>query len=276
MKVILSRKGFDSSYGRTASPILPDGTLLSLPIPSKTETLRFTDLHYNSWSYYDVIKALRPASKIKEKYTCHLDPDIRKEVMPRTGVWQPAFGQEGTALSHLQNQEVGVGDLFLFYGWFRRTELSDGRLRYVQRAPDLHIIYGYLQIGDVITHEEDVPEWLVGHPHNTAERWRRGRNAIYVASERLSIQPELAGAGCLTMSERLVLTKKGCLRRVWDLPDFMQNVPITYNADAWQDEGFVSAARGQEFVFDANDDVIGWVKDMLLSGSRWNSPTAVI
>lgn len=268
MKVILSRKGFDSSYGRTASPILPDGTLLSLPIPSKTETLRFTDLHYNSWSYYDVIKVLRPASKIKKKYTCHLDPDIRKEVMPRTGVWQPAFGQEGAALSHLQNQGVGVGDLFLFYGWFRRTELSDGRLRYVQRAPDLHIIYGYLQIGDVITHEEDVPEWLVGHPHNTAERWRRGRNAIYVASERLSIQPELAGAGCLTMSERLVLTKKGCLRRVWDLPDFMRDVPITYNADAWQDEGFVSAARGQEFVFDANNDVIDWVKDMLLSGSR--------
>ena len=43
---------------------------------------------------------------------------------------------------------------------------------------------------------------------------------------------------------------------------------MTYNAEAWQDEGFVSAAKGQEFVFDANDDVIGWVKDMLLSGSR--------
>jgi hypothetical protein len=33
MKVILSRKGFDSEYGGIASPILPDGTLLSLPIP---------------------------------------------------------------------------------------------------------------------------------------------------------------------------------------------------------------------------------------------------
>lgn len=30
MKVILSRKGFDSGYGGFSSPVLPDGTLLSL------------------------------------------------------------------------------------------------------------------------------------------------------------------------------------------------------------------------------------------------------
>jgi hypothetical protein len=35
MKVILSRKGFDSGYGGIPSPVLPDGTMLSLPIPSK-------------------------------------------------------------------------------------------------------------------------------------------------------------------------------------------------------------------------------------------------
>lgn len=33
MKIILSRKGFDSSVGGVASPLFPDGTLLSLPIP---------------------------------------------------------------------------------------------------------------------------------------------------------------------------------------------------------------------------------------------------
>jgi len=35
MKLILSRKGFDSTYGGYPSPILPDGTLLSLPIPNR-------------------------------------------------------------------------------------------------------------------------------------------------------------------------------------------------------------------------------------------------
>ena len=37
MKVILSRKGFDSSNGGCPSPIMPDGTLLSMPIPSNDE-----------------------------------------------------------------------------------------------------------------------------------------------------------------------------------------------------------------------------------------------
>lgn len=32
MKVILSRKGFDSTYGGYPSLILPDGELISLPI----------------------------------------------------------------------------------------------------------------------------------------------------------------------------------------------------------------------------------------------------
>ncbi len=267
-KIILSRKGFDASYGKIPSPILPDGTLLSLPIPDKAVNCKFTDLQYDGENYFNKIRSLSPRTKIKEAYSCHLDPDIRPEVIERSVGWKPSFGQEGAAFSHLQNQKVGEGDLFLFFGWFRQTELSDGRLRYVRDAQDLHIIYGYLQVGYIITREEDVPEWLAGHPHNTAERWKRDRNAIYVAAERLTIQPELPGAGCLTKSDRLVLTKKGCPRRVWNLPDFMREIPMTYNANAWQDEGFVSAARGQEFVFDANEDVIDWVKEMIRSGSK--------
>ncbi len=37
MKVVLSRKGFDSANGGIPSPIMPDGTMLSLPIPLKDE-----------------------------------------------------------------------------------------------------------------------------------------------------------------------------------------------------------------------------------------------
>ncbi len=44
MKVILSRKGFDSQYGGKPSPILPDGRLISLPIPSQDDKLRYSDL----------------------------------------------------------------------------------------------------------------------------------------------------------------------------------------------------------------------------------------
>ncbi len=46
MKLILSRKGSDSKYGRMPSPILPDGTLLSLPIPSADSDIGYDLLHY--------------------------------------------------------------------------------------------------------------------------------------------------------------------------------------------------------------------------------------
>ena len=45
MKIILSRKGFDAEYGGQPSPILPDGTLLSMPIPYPDEVIKYTDLH---------------------------------------------------------------------------------------------------------------------------------------------------------------------------------------------------------------------------------------
>lgn len=232
MKVVLSRKGFDSQYGKMPSPVLPDGTLLSLPIPSKEDTDRFADLHWNGKSYYDLIHELKPDSKIKEAYTCHLDPDIRAEVKSRPQGWTPAFGQEKAALSHLRNQQVGVGDLFLFFGWFHMTELRDGKLAYVKGAPDLHVIYGYLQVGAVIDTPADVPAWLTAHPHAWEERWQHP-NAIYVASSTLTFMPGLPGAACLPFADRRVLTKPGCRKRVWALPEFFRQIPITYNANAW-------------------------------------------
>ena len=46
MKIILSRKGFDSSSGGYCNPILPDGkTLLSLPIPGVSDySVKYKDL----------------------------------------------------------------------------------------------------------------------------------------------------------------------------------------------------------------------------------------
>ena len=76
MKIILSRKGFDSQYGRQASPILPDGTLLSLPIPSEDE-LTYDAILWAGLSYLDIIRRLKPRSYLNENSHCHLDPDLR-------------------------------------------------------------------------------------------------------------------------------------------------------------------------------------------------------
>ena len=57
----------------------------------------------------------------------HLDPDLVPGTLPRPPDWLPAFGQDSAAASHLRNQGVSRGDLFLFFGWFRHTEEVEGQ-----------------------------------------------------------------------------------------------------------------------------------------------------
>ena len=59
MKVVLSRKGMDSRAGGIPSPILPDGTLLSLPIPNEKSGVPYGDLVYKG----------RTFSKLSSRFT---------------------------------------------------------------------------------------------------------------------------------------------------------------------------------------------------------------
>lgn len=262
MKIILSRKGFDSGYGGIPSPILPDGTMLSFPIPSEGDRIHFNDLQHQGLSYSTLMHQLSPHCKVSGNDECHLDPDIRAEIINRPEGWKPAFGQIGAAQSHLKNQGVGVGDVFLFFGWFRKTIKTAAGYAYSGPAQGFHAIYGYMQVGEIITSKDQVPDWLKNHPHATGERWEKN-NAIYLPTERLSFLPELPGAGCLSYSDTLKLTKDGCCRSVWALPDFFKHIPITYNQDAWQGDEFHSAAKGQEFVFTATEDAKEWLLQVI-------------
>jgi hypothetical protein len=265
MKIILSRKGFDSQYGGQASPILPDGTMLSLPIPSDDE-LRFSEIRWGGLCYLDIIRQLKPSTKITEGSHCHLDPDLRSECIARPIGWMPGYGQTGSSLSELRNNGVEVGDIFLFFGWFRHTEIKNGRYRYVKGAKDLHVIYGYLQVGSIIEREEDIPNWLLNHPHashkNYVDAWKKGLNAIYLPTDTLSLNPRLSGAGTFNFSPHLVLTKEGCSRSKWIFPGSMRGTKISHNPNGWKNGYFQSAAIGQEFVMDATAPVIEWVENL--------------
>ena len=263
MKVILSRKGFDSQNGGQASPILPDGTLLSLPIPSSDDVL-FSEIHWKSHSYLDIIRQLKLSTRLDIDSHCHLDPDLRRETVHREKGWMPAFGQTGASLTELRNNGVGVGDIFLFFGWFRHTEYRNGKLVYARRARNLHVIYGYLQVGSIIEKEEDIPSWLLSHPHachkNYADAWEKGLNAIFLPSETLSFNHQLPGAGTFRFSPELVLTKEGCSRSRWSFPESMWGTEISHNPKSWKDEYFQSAAIGQEFVMEGTEPVLDWVR----------------
>lgn len=117
-------------------------------------------------------------------------------------------------------------------------------------------------IGEIIDTPTNIPAWLNGHPHAKMERWN-SPNVIYTTSSKLSFLPQMPGAGCLQFSDKLVLTKEKCSRRVWNLPDFFRQIPISYNANSWKEDCFISAAKGQEFVFEANDNALEWIKDII-------------
>jgi hypothetical protein len=159
-KIILSRKGFDSKYGGRPSPILPDGTMLSLPIPDDDECTRYDDLFFEGVSYLNIIRDLGYSKKV---VNCHLDPDLRYDVAIRNSAWRACFGQSGAAASHLKSNSIGVGDIFLFFGWFRKPEYDINRkLRYLKGAPDIHAIYGYLQVGEIEPSIEETAKFKFG------------------------------------------------------------------------------------------------------------------
>jgi hypothetical protein len=272
VKLILSRKGFDSSVGGHPSPILPDGTMLSLPIPSRFDTTKYDDLSGpGENSYGDIIRQLGIGGGTDGK-GAHLDPDLLHNVRPRRAGWRPALGQIDAAAGHLRNQGVKSGDLFLFYGWFRPTEEINGKLGFIPSRSGFHAIYGYLEADLVLRAPayEMLPHWLLDHPHAVPRRLSKSTNTIYVAAPRLTGHPSLPGSGVFRFDERLVLTQAGMSRSRWNLePGLFQHLTISYHrTDAWRDGYFQSYPRAQEYVIDADETATRWATNLISSSSR--------
>ncbi len=275
MKVILSRKGFDSSNGGIPSPILPDGTLLSLPIPddgSDVET-RYDDLSWDGYDYSSMIDSLgNEKTKIKKNGRCHLDPDLRQEIR-KTEIreWGPAFGQTGSANSILKNCGIEEGDLFLFFGWFRHTYLHNNEIKYVKKKmtnefygyADLQVIYGYLQVGKILTDPQEISRYW-WHPHASCSHLRQHNNTLYLPSEHLSFDKNMPGSGTLTFREDRVLTMPNHTRAIWKEFDFLKPEWIIgqKRKNSAKEEGIYYSGIWQELVFE-NNEVSKWTEKII-------------
>jgi len=282
MRVILSRKGVDSSAGGFASPIL-NGSLVSLPIPDRKSQIAYADLNFGKVSLGKLAEDLS-RGRVRAERPVHLDPDLRSEAYPRMPGWRPILGQgQSAAESHLRACGVTVGDLFLFFGWFREAELKNGKYRYRPGAPDLHVLYGWLQVSAIIPCADprlsDIP-WARYHPH-----FRHRYGTAYIATGNLELggrRYELAGGGQFVAyrgSLRLTAPDSAS-RRVWQLPGWCcprnECMPLTYhpNRDSYRRNGkytiVESAGRGQEFVMDARDypEAVSWAKSLILEANR--------
>lgn len=260
MKVVLSRKGFDSAVGQVPSPIFPDGRMLSLPIPHASGNLTYQDITFDGRPIGDVVSDLTDR-RLLASSAAHLDPDLRAGAIPREAGWQPLFGQDGAAQTHLEKNHVGQGDLLLFFGWFRKVHKTDDRWSYVPHAPDLHVLFGWLEVGEVVRITEGwtaMPPWAASHPHFHGHSARN--NTLYVSR---SVADEGLGAGTFERYHpALQLSAEGHRRSRWQLPAWFHPVgresALSFHANSsrWKRaETSVlldTVGRGQEFVLDGD------------------------
>ena len=282
-RIILSRKGFDSSSGGEPSPIFADGRIISLPIPDRRTDLRYKDINIWNYNLGSIVDDLT-RGKVRPDWNLHLDPDLNPNCLIRDESWRPIFGQVGAAQGHLRNQGVSVGDLFLFFGLFKQVVTQNGRLMFCPQTPAKHLIWGWLQIGEIVKVDDiaqDQLDWARYHPHfNRAED---KSNTLYISSGDLNLPGTspgaIAGAGIFEhSSERRQLTQSEASSPThWELPTwfFPENgrCPLTYhgNMDRWEltaDTVLLSSvSRGQEFVLQLDQypkpEVHAWLVSLL-------------
>ena len=220
MNIILSRKGFDSSNGGIVSPIMEDGTLVSFPIPSKDKD-KFEDLFYCGQPYSKILQYLNYKEN-PECPNCHVDPDLTIERRKnKIDSWCPIFGQCGSSAIYLTNKvQVKEGDLFLFFGNYHKVQFIDGKYQFVKKNGDfysdndLQVIWGYMQVGKIVkdSTEQRKYSW---HPHSTDGMVEGKCNTMFVATDKLSFNTNLPGAGVLKFREDRVLTAKDCNKATW-------------------------------------------------------------
>lgn len=277
MKIILSRKGFDSASGGKPSPILPNGDMVTLPVPTEQRIVTYSQLSPRGHNLGVLVECL---SRKSRKDHAHLDPDLDVSSLKRKDGWLPCFGQDNASLGHLENQSVGDGDLFLFFGLFQQTQyLPDGLVSYASEAERIHVLFGWLQVGEVLDAEDPKkakPYWSQSHPHIAGSYGK-----VFVARKHLLLKGEsfgLPGAGVFsTFSKDLQLSAANKSCRQWHLPGWFhpkgRKSALTYHSDfkRWKKlrskplVELTAVARGQEFVLNTDHypEAIKWAKDLI-------------
>ncbi|MDG2002529.1 MAG: hypothetical protein P8J20_04290 [Novosphingobium sp.] len=225
MRIIFSRKGFDSSSGGCPSPIV-DGRPISLPIPKGNPG----DTRYEALGLGEAVEQAT-RGKIAGTDECHDDP-----LFAEGHCW---FGQCDAAQGHLSRNGVRQGDVFVFFGLF--ADEHDGERH--------HRIFGHMRITAFGSPEEldEHRDWRApprAHPHLSGQ-WP-ANNCIYFGP----------GSTANAASPALRLTRPGGPLNRWIVPSWLQQFGLTYHArpERWIGERELdSVKRGQEFICDIGD-----------------------
>jgi len=259
-RLILSRKGFDSKAGGSASPIFKDGRIFSIPIPQKFPSpRRYKDLNFDGISGVDLLK--ETSTTVSPYNYCHFDPSLNEDI----GI----FGQASSSQTELKNKGVSAGDLFLFFGWFKN---------FYTKGNDLHHIFGWLQIEKVIEGSENIKYFLkqvnAEHPHGYGDASRYTNNTLYIGKRNLDIQNKTTstkGYGLFKHTHKdLILTESKKTRSRWKLPGeyFSNSKNLFLNRLKWEEKRnckIFYKGFGQEFILNAeeNPKIIDWAYSLI-------------
>ena len=252
-RVILSRKGFDSKYGGRPSPIFKNGDIFSLPIPQNGKSpKKFNELKFNGINGDQALKEVS-ATKVTSEDFCHYDPALNEKI--------GLFGQAGSAQSELKNNGVGIGDLFLFFGWFKKKDDPN---------VNVHKIFGWLQIEEILEGDREISTFLkrnnISHPHDPQYKEYKN-NTIYVSKKNFGLFKKF--------SNDLVLTAPGYSKSMWQFPKKYfgsvanKNGNIFLNRLKWKDKNNLlvdtNIGPGQEFILDAKNSprISFWAKSLI-------------
>ena len=282
MKVILSRKGWDSASGGKPNLIFDQtDEMIMLPIPENNGEVSYDDLHLSRDE--DLSQRLKVAlprynETVNMSTACHTDPDLKN--LFRQNNFTGSLGQADQSQSHLRNQKIGKGDLFIFFGLFNHVTLDKERLFIASKHPR-HTIFGYLQIGDMVFPQSENKEgraelelkypWIKNQPHWNAEKYKeRSNNCIYVAAEHCTFAPDLPGCGTFNYDEELDLTRKNDPYVThWKLPDDLNGLSITYCKNSMTQDGYFRApGRGQELVIEDCERAEKWAEKLITEHAR--------
>jgi hypothetical protein len=238
MKIVFSRKGFDTAAGGAPSPII-GGRPFSLPIP----TCRRSVTAYGDLGLGEIVEEVTKG-RLAGSDLCHHDP------MFEDG--RCAFGQTGAAQAHLARNGVGVGDVFLFFGLFANPGGSDRH----------HRIFGYLVVREVLPlgsapdASRQPSGFSMRHPHTLGE-WN-ANNTLYLGDANLAH----------AAPPSLRLSSPGGPVSRWRVPPWLQGAGLTYHGrqDRWEGPDTLNvASRGQEFVSEisAHPEATEWLGRVL-------------
>ena len=220
MRIIFSRKGFDSSAGGGPSPIV-NGAPVTLPIPAGAASqTTYSDLGLGE------LAAKASRGKLSGDDLCHHDPMFLDD-------GTCAFGQCGAAQTHLKRQGVGLGDVFLFFGLFAEEETGEPH----------HRIFAYLRVDEMVPLSGGAPKELVDLAHPHALAMHHSNDVVWRGDGRIAKRA----------SDALRLTVPEGPPSLWNRPEWLKRGGLSYHdkSERWLRGGRLkSVARGQEFVAD--------------------------